>query len=132
MKLGEGNYRHSWDVVGQGSEAHCEPLFTWCCEKEKKKKKIERNKWEKKQKLLFFPKLGATSRVRTGGQKLFSVTQPFPSCLPTPRPSGKSPEEDSTGVNALTPLALGGHRNTADFNQLRLWLLPAQNGLTGE
>lgn len=102
----------------------------------KKKKKIKKKSREtngkKKQKLLFFPKLGATSRVRTGGQKLFSVTQPFPSCLPTPRPSGKSPEEDSTGVNALTPLALGGHRDTADFNQLRLWLLPAQNGLTGE
>lgn len=117
MKLGEGSYRHPWDVGG-GSEAHCGLLFAWCWEKGRKKK--EREKQQKKTLLFTFPKLGATFRVRTGGQKLFAVAQPFLSCLPALRSSGKSHEEDSTGANALTPLALGGDGDIADLNQLRL------------
>lgn len=47
----------------------------------KEEKKIEM----KKITLFAFPKLGATFRVRTGGQKLFAVAQPFLSCLPALR-----------------------------------------------
>ena len=86
----------------------------------KTKKKKDRNK---KTPLFILSKLGATFRVRTGGQKLIAVAQPFLSCLPALRYFHKSPEEDSTGVNALTPLGLGGDGDTADLSQLRLWLL---------
>lgn len=64
-----------------------------------------------------------TFRVRTGGQKLFPLAQPFLSSLPSLRSFHKSPEEDSTGANILTPLALGGDGDIADLNQLRLQCL---------
>lgn len=61
-----------------------------------------------------------TFRIRTGGQKLFHLAQPFLSSLPSLRSFHKFPEEDSTGVNTLTPLPLGGNGDIADLNQLRL------------
>lgn len=114
VKLDEGRQRHPWGVGG-GSEAPCGHLFAWCWEKVRRKKK-ERER-ETKLTLSF-----SYTRCNFQGQDRRSETLCCCPALPPPslRSTRRSPEEDSTGVNALTPLALGGDGDSADLIQLRL------------
>lgn len=80
-----------------------------------RRKKKEREREKRETNLTVFPKLSATVRVGTEGP-----AQPSLSSLLSLRSCGKSPEETSTSVYALSLLALGGDGDIADLKQLKL------------